>query len=51
MVHFLSAGTPLNLSVVANVSYYWFETPLRRMFRRPPGGGLEVQPLPQSAKS
>ncbi|MGA3172646.1 MAG: acyltransferase [Chthoniobacteraceae bacterium] len=43
------AGTCFALVVVANVSYYWFESPLRRILRRPIRTWFTVQSVPQSA--
>jgi peptidoglycan/LPS O-acetylase OafA/YrhL len=43
-------GCTLMLAVVANVSYYWFETPLRRMLRRPVREWFRFDRLQQPAK-
>ncbi len=45
------AGTIVTLMLVANVSYYWFESPLRRILRRPIRDWFRARPLPQSAGS
>jgi len=44
-------GTFLMLIAVSSISYYWYETPVRRLLRRPVRERLGVEPLPASAKS
>jgi peptidoglycan/LPS O-acetylase OafA/YrhL len=43
-------GTTVTLAIVAHASYYWFETPIRRLVHRPRPGKLRVEPAPQTAK-
>jgi peptidoglycan/LPS O-acetylase OafA/YrhL len=44
-------GTILALALVANVSYYWYETPLRQFFRRSGRGQLARRPIPHASES
>jgi peptidoglycan/LPS O-acetylase OafA/YrhL len=40
-------GTTVALLAVANASYYWFETPLRRLLRGPVRDRMRVGACPE----